>query len=104
MRYVHLVFLWQIVSILFFLPRLALAQSEISLIPKPNQMTVADGTYVIPSITDVHVSEEFVGMAGIFAQLPGVDSVNVIRIRNIKRIPDEGVRIIKAHAAHPVAQ
>lgn len=103
MKYVHLVFLWQIVSTLFLLPNSAVAQSEIPLIPKPNQITVANGTYVIPNITDVHVSEEFAGTADIFAQLPGVDSVNVVRIRNVKRIPEQGIRIIKAHAAHPVA-
>lgn len=104
MKHVHLVFLWQIFSALFFLPAAVVAQSEIPLIPKPNQIKVSPGTFVIPNIVEVHASDEFMATAGIFMQLPGVDSIQVVRIRNVKRIPQEGIRIIKAHAAYPVAQ
>lgn len=104
MKQLHLVFLWHIVSTLLFLPRFTFSQSEIPLIPKPNHVVVSEGTYLIPTIVDVHASEEFAATATIFRQLPGVDSITVVGIRNIKRIPQEGIRIIKAHAAYPVAQ
>jgi len=104
MKHLHFVYLWQIVSTLLFVPGVILAQSEIPLIPKPNHLVVADGKYIIPPVVDVHVSEEFAAMADLFTQLPGVDSVSVLRIRNIKRIPQDGIRVIKAHAAYPVAE
>lgn len=103
MKYGNLLFLWQTLSLLFFLPVIAIGQSEIPLIPKPNKMTIESGVYIISNHIEVHASDPFVSTASVFDELPGVDSVSVVRIRNVRRTPEEGIRLIQARSGHQLA-
>lgn len=99
----NLIFLRRIVCVLCFVPLLAFSQSEIPLIPKPQKMTVGEGTYTIANNVEVHAFDPFMEVAALFEELPGVDSVEVIRIRNMRRAPEEGVRILPAQAVDQLA-
>lgn len=104
MKYGTPIFFWQVLSILMLWPAWGMGQTEIPLIPKPNNIVVGTGSYIIPNKLAVHVSPEFVTTARIFEEMPGIDSVGIERIRNPRRTPDEGVRILEARSTHQLTE
>ncbi|GGC32004.1 beta-N-acetylhexosaminidase [Parapedobacter defluvii] len=74
----------------------ALAQNQLSLIPEPNTLEIHEGEFVFPSVTPVYAFDEFSDVALLLSEHPYAHFTPVERIKSHKRIPENGVRLIRA--------
>ncbi|MGV3764074.1 glycoside hydrolase family 20 protein [Parapedobacter sp.] len=74
----------------------AYAQSQVSIIPKPTVVEMHEGAYVFPSATPLAAFDTFMDVAGLLYDHPVVNFMEVERIKSHKRIPESGVRLVKA--------
>ena len=74
----------------------AYAQNQVSLIPEPAHIEMHEGEYLFPSATPLAAFESFMDVANVLYDHPAVNFMEVERIRSHKRIPDRGVRLVRA--------
>lgn len=92
--------LWGVICIMLFVPVAVFCQHNVSLIPKPNQITVGKGTYVFPAFLQVHTFDIFHSATDLLKDIPGIDSLGVNLVRSARRMPEQGIRLIRATPAH----
>ncbi|MFC7524846.1 family 20 glycosylhydrolase [Parapedobacter sp. GCM10030251] len=76
----------------------ALGQNQIALIPRPNTLEIHEGEFVFPSVTPVYAFDEFSDVASLLAEHPYANFTPAERIKSHKRIPEGGIRLIRARA------
>jgi len=69
---------------------------QISLIPAPTILEIHEGTYTYPSLTPVYAFDEFLGVASLLSEHPFAQMMPAERIKSHKRIPEGGIRLIRA--------
>lgn len=93
MRFSHSITL---VLLAGLLPLNIFAQQNFDLIPKPASLTLAVGTYHIPTHPKIFVSQDFVSASQLLAEHPAIASLTTEIVKKIKKAPKEGIRILKA--------
>jgi len=72
------------------------AQQQLDLIPKPAQMTISSGTYILAPTVNIYASEEFMSTAELFSEYPTRPFVEVQKLKSLKKNIKESFRILKA--------
>lgn len=94
MKFSTMVFLW----ILFCLPMQILAQDSLAIIPKPVYLQENEGYFSYPELSEVYASIEFLESAELLREHPYIDFGDVHKVKSAKRLPNEGIFLLKADA------